>query len=161
MKNEYNVACLDSITIIWDHPWVTMFLATILIWTSFSPWMSTFCFCISPSSQTSVKYIFTNIQALCSIFFACERLLESSSPYILGLCETNLGDPIGFSNFSVRYYLPLVQKDSLTHMFGLTVYVKKWLSFTYQLSRNSEVSYLHVWQAFSLSLSFFRYPYQS
>ena len=79
----------------------------------------------SPSSQTSVKYIFTNIQGLCSIFFACERLLESSSPYILGLCETNLGDPIGFSNFSVRYYLPLVQKNSLTHMFGLTVYVNE------------------------------------
>ena len=93
--------------------------------------MSTICFCISSSSQTSVKQIFTNIQGLCSNLFACEPLPESSSPDILGLCETKLEDPIGFSNFSVRGYLPLVQKDSLTHMLGLTDYMKEGLSFTY------------------------------
>ena len=94
--------------------------------------MSTFCFCINPCSQTSVKLRFTNIQGLCSDFFACEPFLESSSPDILGLCETNLEDPMGSSNFSLSGYLPLVQKDySLTHMFGLTVYLKEGLSFAY------------------------------
>ena len=62
---------------------------------------------------------------------SCELFLESSTLDILGLCETNVENPIGFSNFSVRDYLALVQKDSLTHMFGLTVYVKEGLSFTY------------------------------
>ena len=93
--------------------------------------MSTFCFCINPCLQTSAKLRFTNIQGLCSNFFACEPFLESSSPDILGLCETNLEDPMDSSNFSVRGYLPLVQKDSLTHMFGLTVYLKEGLSFAY------------------------------
>ena len=93
--------------------------------------MFTFCFCISPCSETSAKLRFTNIQGVCSNFFACETFLESSSTDILGLCETNLEDPIGSSNFSVRGYLPLVQKDSLTYMLGLTVYVKERLSFAY------------------------------
>ena len=91
--------------------------------------MSTFCLCINPCSQTFVKLRFTNFQGLCSNFFACEPFLESSSPDILGLCETNLEDPMDSSNFSVRGYLPLVQKDSLTHMFGLTVYGKEGQSF--------------------------------
>ena len=93
--------------------------------------MSTFCFCINPCLQTSAKLRFTNIQGLCSNFFACEPFLESSSPDILGLCETNLEDPMDSSNFSVRGYLPLVQKDSLTHMLGLTDYVKEGLCFIY------------------------------
>ena len=106
--------------------------------------MSTSCFCISPSSQTSVWHRFTNIQGLCSNFVACEPLLESHSLDILNLCETNLEDPIGFSNFSVRGYLPIVQKDSLTHMLGLTDYGKEGLCFIYSLSSNSEDSYLRV-----------------
>ena len=93
--------------------------------------MSTFCLCINPCSQTFVKLRFTNFQGLCSNFFACEPFLESSSPDILGLCETNLEDPMGSSNFSVRGYLPLVQKDSLTHILGLTDHMKEELSFTY------------------------------
>ena len=93
--------------------------------------MSTFCLCINPCSQTFVKPKFTNYQGLCSKFFACEPFLESSSPDILGLCETNLEDPMDSSNFSVRGYLPLVQKDSLTHMLGLTVYAKEGVSFGY------------------------------
>ena len=93
--------------------------------------MSTFCFCINPCSQTSVKLRFSNIQSLCSNFFACEPFLESRSPDILGLCETNLEDPMGSSNFSGKGYLPLFLKDSLTHMCGLTVYLKEGLSFAY------------------------------
>ena len=150
-----------SITIICDHPCVTLFLTTMLIWMSFSSWMSTSCFCIIPSSQTSVKHIFTNIQGLCSNFFACEPLLESYSLDNLNLGETNLEDPVGFSNFSVRGYLPIVQKDSLTHMLGLTDYAKEGLCFIYSLSSNSEDSYLRVWQVSLLLVSFFLYPSQS
>ena len=37
------------------------------------------------------------------------------------------GDSIGSGNFSVRGYLPLIQKDSSTYMHGLTVYVMEGL----------------------------------
>ena len=50
--------------------------------------------------------------------------LESNSPDILALCETNLDDSIDSGIFSVRGYLPLVQKDSSTHMHALAVYLK-------------------------------------
>ena len=36
---------------------------------------------------------------------------------------------IDSGNFSVRGYLPLIQKDSSTHMHGLAVYVKEGLPF--------------------------------
>ena len=60
--------------------------------------------------------------------------LESNSPDILALCETNRDGSIDSGNFSVRGYLPLIQKDSSTHMHGLTVYVKEALSFARDLS---------------------------
>ena len=59
------------------------------------------------------------------------------------LCETNLDDSIDSGNFSVRGYLPLIQKDSSTHMHGLAVYVKEGLPFARDLSlENSADSYL-------------------
>ena len=91
--------------------------------------MSTFCFCINPFLQNSLNLRLTNTQGFFSNFFAHEPFLESSCPDNLALCETNLEDPIGSSNFSVRGYLPLFQKDSLIHTHGLTVYVKERLSF--------------------------------
>ena len=36
-----------------------------------------------------------------------------------------MGDSIDSGNFSVRGYLPLIRKDSITHMLGLAVYVKE------------------------------------
>ena len=46
-------------------------------------------------------------------------------------------------NFSVRGYLPLIRKDSATHMLGLVVYVKKGLHFAPDLSlENSADSYV-------------------
>ena len=85
-------------------------------------------------SHNSLKLSFTNIRGLCSNFVDCESFLESNSPDILALCETNLDDSIDSGNFSVRGYLPLIQKDSSTHMHGLTVYVKEGLSFAGNLS---------------------------
>ena len=51
---------------------------------------------------------FKNIQGLRSNFIECESFLESNSPGILALRETNLDDLIDSGNFSVRGYLPLI-----------------------------------------------------
>ena len=76
-------------------------------------------------------------------FIDCESLLESKSPDILALCETNLDDSVDSGNFCVRRYLSLIRKDSSTHMPCLAVYVKEGLAFARDLSlENSEDSYL-------------------
>ena len=49
-----------------------------------------------------------NIQGPHSNFVECESILESNSPDIHALCETNLDDRIDFGNFSVRDYFPLI-----------------------------------------------------
>ena len=67
------------------------------------------------------KPSFTNFRGLCLNFFDCASFLELNSPDILALCETNLDDSIDSGNFSVRGYLPLIQKDSSNHMHGLEV----------------------------------------
>ena len=67
--------------------------------------------------------------------------LESNSPDVLALYETNLNDSVDSDNFSVIGYLPLIRKDSITH--GLVVYVKERLPFAWDLSlENSMDSYL-------------------
>ena len=66
--------------------------------------------------------------------FVCESFLELNSPDILALCKTNLDDSIDSGDFSVRGYLPLIRKDSSTHMHGLAVYVKEGLPFAPDLS---------------------------
>ena len=89
---------------------------------------------------------FMNVWGLRSIFFDSESFLESNSPDILVLCETNLDRLIDSGNFSVRGYLPLIQKDSSTHMHGLTVYVKEGLPFARDLSLEiSADSYVFDW----------------
>ena len=85
-------------------------------------------------SHNSLKLSFMNIWGPRLNFVDCEYFLESNSPDILALCETNLDDSIDSGNFSVRGYLPLIQKDSSTHMHGLAVYVKEGLPFAWDLS---------------------------
>ena len=93
--------------------------------------------------HNSLKHRFTNIQGLLSNFVECESFLESNCPDILALCETNLDDSTDSGNFSVRGYLPLIRKDSSSHMHGLAVYVKEGLPFAQGLSLdNSTDSYL-------------------
>ena len=111
-------------------------------------------------SHNSLKFSFTNIWGLCSNFVDCESFLESNSPDILALCETNLDDSINSGNFSVRGYLPLIRKDSITHMHGLAVFVKEQLPFARDLPlENSGDSYLSFQLALlhSVSYSFFLY----
>ena len=86
--------------------------------------------------HNSLKLSFTN-------FVDCESFSESNSPDILALCKANLDDSIDSGNFSVRGFLPLIRKDSTTHMHGLVVYVKEVLPFAQGLSlENSADSYL-------------------
>ena len=90
-------------------------------------------------SHNSLKLSFTNIRGLPSSFVDCESFLESNSPDILALCETNLDDSIDSGNFSVRGCLPLTRKDPGTHMHGLAVYVKEKLSFARDLSLENSI----------------------
>ena len=60
----------------------------------------------------------------------------------LALCETNLYDLIDSGNFSVRGYLPLIQKDSTTHIHDLAVYVKEVLPFAWDLSLENSVDWI-------------------
>ena len=83
--------------------------------------------------HSSPKLSFKNIRGLRSKV-DCESFLESNSPDILALCEINLDDSIDSGNFSVRRYLPLIRKDSSTHMHGLAIYVKEGLPFAWDLS---------------------------
>ena len=86
-------------------------------------------------SHNSLKLSFTNIQGLCSNFVDCEPFLQSNSPDIF----SNLDDSIDFGNISVRGYVPLIRKDSVTHMHDLAGYVKEGLPFAQDLSLENSV----------------------
>ena len=112
-------------------------------------------------SHNSRKCSFTNIWGFCSNFVACQSFLNQTLLTFL-LCETNLDDSTDSGNFSVRGYLHLIQKDSSTHMHGLTVYMKKELPFAQDLSlENSADSYLCFRLALLHSLSYFFFLYRS
>ena len=97
-------------------------------------------------SYNSLMLSFMNIQGHRTNFADCESFLESNSPDILAVCETNLDDSIDSGNFSVRGYLTLIQKDSSTHMHGHAVYPKEGLPFAQDLSlENSADSYVFDW----------------
>ena len=113
-------------------------------------------------SLNSLKFSFTNIRGLRSNFADCESFLESNSPDILALCETNLDDSINSGNFSVRGYLPLIRKVSGTRMHGLAVYVKDRLPFARDLSlEHSADPYLCFGLALLHSVSYFFFLYRS
>ena len=113
-------------------------------------------------SHNSLKLSFPNIRGLRLNFVDCESFLESNSPDILALSETNLDDSIDCGNFSVRGYFPLIQKDSTTHMHGLAVYVKERVLFAQDLSlENSADSYLSFQLALLHSVSYFFFLYRS
>ena len=63
--------------------------------------MSSFSYCYI---HNSLKLSFTNICGLCSNFVDCQSFLESNSPDILTLWETNIDDSIDSGNFSVTGY---------------------------------------------------------
>ena len=108
-------------------------------------------------SHNFLKLSFSNIWGLCSNFVECESFLESNSPDSFALYKTNLDDSINSGNFSVRSYLPLIQKDSITHMHGLAVYVEVGLNsadsyFCFRLALLHSLSYFFLYRSPSLSL---------
>ena len=112
--------------------------------------------------HNSLKLTCTNIQGLYLNFVDCESFLESNFPDILALCEINLDDSIDSGNFFVRGYLPLIWKDSGTHMHGLAIYVKEGLPLARNLSlENSADSYLCFRLALLHSVSYFFFLYWS
>ena len=113
-------------------------------------------------SHNSLKLSFTNIRDLRLNFVDCKFFVGSNSPDILALCATNLDGSIDSGNVSVTGYLPVIRKDSSTHMHGLTVYVKEGLPFARDLSpENSADSYLCFRLALLHSLSYFFFLYRS
>ena len=74
-------------------------------------------------SHNSLKLSSMNIWDLRLDCLDCDSFLESISPDILAVCDTNLDGSIDSGNFFVRGYFPLFRKDSITHMHSLTVYV--------------------------------------
>ena len=64
--------------------------------------------------RNSLKLNLANIQGLCSNFVYCESFIEWNCPDILHLFETNVHDLTDSGNFSMRDYLPLIRKDSIT-----------------------------------------------
>ena len=110
-------------------------------------------------SHNFLKLSFTNIRGLRSNFVDCEFFLKSNSPNILALRETNLDDSIDSGSFFVKGYLPLIRKDSSTHMHGLTVYVKEGFPFARDLSlEKSAGSYLCFRLDLFQSASYFFFP---
>ena len=81
-------------------------------------------------SQNFVKLSFTSIQCLCWSFVICEYVFGSNSSDIVALCETKLDDWNESSKFSVRAYLPLIWKNSATHINGFVFYMKEGLPFS-------------------------------
>ena len=106
--------------------------------------------------HNSLKLSFTNIWGLHSNFVECEYFLESNSPDILPLCETNLDDSIDSGNFSVTGYPPLIWKDSITHMHGFAVYVKEGLPFPRDYLRKTLqiLTYAFDWLSLTLCMVF-------
>ena len=110
--------------------------------------------------HNSLKLSLTNIRGLRWNFVDCESFLESNSPDLLVLHEINLDDSIDFGNLSVRGSLPLIRKDSSTHMHGLAVYVKEGFPFAGDLSlENSADSCLCFRLALLHSVSYFFFLY--
>ena len=61
----------------------------------------------------------------------------------------------------MRGYLSLIQKDSVTQMQGLAVYVKEEVSFAWDVSlENYTNSYLSFWLTLLHSVSYFFFLYQ-
>ena len=109
--------------------------------------------CKPDNFEPKLKLSFTNIRGPCLNFVDCESFLESNSPDILALCETNLDSSIDSGNFSVRGYLPIIRKDSSTHMHGLAVYVKEGFPFPRDLSLEKLCRFLLMFSTCFTSLS--------
>ena len=65
---------------------------------------------------------------------------------------------LGWLNFSVRSYLPLIRKDCFTHMHSLAVYVKEGLPFALDLSFENRRFLIMVPTGFTSFIVFLLFP---
>ena len=151
------VKITSRIGISWTHS------QTFCFWPNFNSLNSVHIYKIDNfESQNFLKLCFASIWGLRLNFVDCEFSLESNSPGILTLCETNLDDSIDSGTFSVRGYLLVIQKDCTIHMHGLAVYVKEGLPFPRELFlENYANSYLCFRLALLHSVSYFFFFYWS
>ena len=112
-------------------------------------------------SYNSLWLSFTNIWGLHSNFVDWEAVLKSASPDIDALCETNLDDSTDSGIFSVRGHLPLIWKDSSTYMHVLAIYMKKGLSFAWDLFLETSGDSYCFQLALLHPVSYFIFLYQS
>ena len=110
-------------------------------------------------SHNSIKLSFTNIRDLRSYFVDCESFLESNPPDILALWETNLDDSIDSRNFSVKGYVLLFRKDSITHLYGFAVYVKEGLPFARDLPLENSADSYYIFDCLYFTLPYFFFLY--
>ena len=110
----------------------------------------------SQSSTCSGIFFFSAYwtYCICVIFLVVLFYIPHVQSNILALCEANLDDSVDSGNFSVRGYFPLIQKDSITHMHGLAVYVKEGLPFAQDLSVQI-LTYVLDWLYFTQCLTSF------
>ena len=99
--------------------------------------------------QNSLKFSFTNVGDLRANFAESESFLELNSSENIALRETNLDDSVDSRDFSVKGYLSLFQKDSVTNMHGLSVFVKEAFPFARALT------YVFDWLYFTQCLTSF------
>ncbi len=92
---------------------------------------------------------YTNIRGLRSNINSVQSFLIQNSPDVLAMCETNLNPGISSSDFSVDGYLPLIRKDSDSHMHGLAVYARSNLPLARECTLESPN---HPYMCFRLSL---------
>ena len=75
--------------------------------------------------------ISSNIRGFCTSYIHIQSFLTNNSPDILAICETNLNSNIDTkTEFLNPGYLPLLRKDSETHMHSLGVYIQDNLPIT-------------------------------
>ena len=78
----------------------------------------------------SLKHSFTNIEVFVPIFLNVNLFLNQTLLKFF-LCGRQTWMTQLILAISLSGYLPLIQKDSITHMHGLAVYVKEGLLFTW------------------------------
>ena len=107
------------------------------------------------------KLRFNNIWDVPSNFLVRKSFFASNSPDILVLCQTNFDDSFDSETSSMRGYLYLIRRNSITDMHGFAVYVKEGLPFAKDLSpKNSVNSCLCFRLALRYSVLYFFFLYR-
>ena len=104
--------------------------------------------------HNSLKLSFTNVRDLRSNFVEYEYFLESNSPDIHALCETNLDDSIDW----VRGYFLLIRKDFYYSHVWFCTFFKRRTSFCMELISRKSCRFLLMLSTSITSLSALLFP---